>query len=248
MDATPQPELEELAQLLLAPADPVLPTDRHLLLKERFISNLTEQAHDSRSRRRIVIRAAAPIALTAAVAVVVAAGAGFLTSSPTTTSHATISAARSAGPSSAGPSSAGPRRAGPSSAVPRVGTLPEHIRTVAYALDLQAGDFIKITVHNPGTGTPDAAQLQKDLARMGVNATVSRGITHCTPQLWNLAERDQNGDYVATVPRQVIFKYPETIIFSPDLSSDPDPATLTVSVGTLPGAEPTCAPLPSNQG
>ena len=161
------------------------------------------------------------IALTAAAAVVAAAGAGFLTSSPTSTGHTTISASRGA--------------------EPRVGTLPEHISTVAYALDRKAGDFIKITVHNPGTHKPDAAELQKDLARMGVNATVSRGIPHCTPQLYNLAERDKNGDYVATVPRQVIFKYPETIIFSSDIS-DPDPATLTVSVGTQPGAVPTCAP------
>jgi hypothetical protein len=223
MDTTPQPESAELA-LLLLPTDPVLPPDRELLLKDRFLSNLTE--HDTRARRRLVLRAAAPIALTAAVAAT-AAVAMLPTSPPTTSSHTTGSSSATA-----------------SSAEPRVATLPDHISNVAYTLDRTAGDFIKITVHNPGTNPPDAAQLQQDLARMGVNATVSKLRPHCTPQLYNLAERDGNGDYVATVPREVVAKFPETIIFSPDLAADPDPATLTVSIGTKPGEEPTCAPAP----
>jgi hypothetical protein len=222
VDTNPQPERAELA-LLLAPIDPDLPPDRHLLFKDRLISNLAE--HDTGARRRLVLRAAAPIALTTAFAAA-AAVAVLATPSPPPSSH------------TAGSSSA------TSGAQPRVGTLPDHISTVAYALDRKPGDLIKITVHNPGTNPPDAHQLQQDLARMGVTATVSRLRPHCTPQLYNLAERDQNGDYVATVPRHVVVKFPETIIFSPDLSTDPDPATLTVSIGTKPGAEPTCAPVP----
>jgi hypothetical protein len=224
MDATPAPEHDDLA-LLLASDDPDLPSDRHVLLKERLLSNLVEQEHHARSRRRLAVRVAAPIALTAAVAV---AAAVVLNPSPTTSGHATTSATRSA--------------------VPRVSSLPEHISTVAYTLDLQRGDIVKITIRNFGDRKPDAAALQQDLARMGLTAEVSERIPDCFPQIYNLAERDANGDYVATVHRELIGKYPEIIVFEANASDTSDAATLTVSVGTKPGAEPTCAPLPENTG
>jgi hypothetical protein len=62
-------ERAELARLLPAPGEPELPADRHLLLKDAFLQQITEQPAAAPRRRLILL--AAPVVAAALVAVIV---------------------------------------------------------------------------------------------------------------------------------------------------------------------------------
>jgi hypothetical protein len=226
MTTRSSPQGDELDLLLAAgepprAADAVLPADRHELLKRDLLEHLTVQGPEVR-RRRLAVRVGAPVALAAAAAAAVVFFAG--SSTPTVSGREHVGATRSA--------------------IPRVSLAPAHISTVAYSLDRGPGEAVTITIHDFGNHAPDADALRQDLARMGVPAQVTRRIPDCTPLIYTLAQRKADGDYVATIHPGLIDRYPETLVFSLD-PDKPDPGTLTISVGTPPGAEPTCAPLPS---
>jgi hypothetical protein len=205
-------------------ADAVLTTDRHEMLKHDLLENLTDNGTAVR-RRRLAVRVGAPVALTAAAAAAVVFFAG------------------SSAPTPAGRGDVGTTR----SAIPRVALAPAHIATVAYRLDRGPGEAVTITIHDFGDHAPDADALRQDLARMGVPAQVTHRIPDCSPKIFTLAQRTADGDYVATIYPRLIDRFPETVVFSLD-PNKPDPGTLTISVGTPPGAEPTCAPLPGGGG
>lgn len=65
-----QLEREELTRLLPPAADPDLPPDRHHLLKEHLMATVMENSGRATTRRRLVTRVGAPLALVASAAVV----------------------------------------------------------------------------------------------------------------------------------------------------------------------------------
>jgi hypothetical protein len=212
----PSPDREDLARLLPVPDGADLPADRRHMLKEHLLTSIADDTARLRGRGRRTIGIVIPAGLAAVVA-----GAVFFAGSS---------------PAPDGRTTAGARGAAPS-----VTVLPEHLSSVAYTLDRSpSGDIVKITIHG-AHGRPDIGRLRRDLARMGVAAQIYPGVPRCAPKIFNLAERDRNGDYIASVPVKFVSRYPETIIFSLDARGG-DP--LTLSVGSRAGTEPTCGPMP----
>ncbi|MGW1616701.1 hypothetical protein ACWCQZ_46330 [Streptomyces sp. NPDC002285] len=223
-EGSEQAVCEEIAQLFPLSASPDLSSDRRQRILEHLMSEIDRNipastAHQIRHRswprlshragetRRRSVRFATPMAL------VMAAIGAFVALNPSTTATAGhVPNASSRGYASV-PASSSPTR----------------ISTVAYTLDHGTGDTVKITLHAGATLTANAAELQKDLAAMGIQARVTRGGPHTVPALDTLAQHDKNGDFVATLPRKVVSKFPTTIFFS----LKPGAAdALTITVGT----------------
>ena len=82
-------------------------------------------------------------------------------------------------------------------------------------LAAEPGDTVKITVRPGAAGTVDPAQFQKDLAAMGIQATVSRGTSraYARATTTTLATRDQSGNYEARVSRRVPTPVRQLILF-----------------------------------
>jgi hypothetical protein len=93
--------------------------------------------------------------------------------------------------------------AAPSAPAPVAPHAPARVVNAAYSLDLQKGDEIKVTVHRNGAKV-DGAQLKKDLARLGVNAQVSRELPHCWARLYTLATPSGGNDYAFTFKRSYL--------------------------------------------
>ncbi len=220
------------------PAEPDLPADRHLLLKEALMDNLANAQRTSR-RRRLAIRVATPV-------VVAAAAAGFmLTQTPSATGHPGGSATA----------------AGHAPATAPVTAAPTHIRDVAYSLDRTAHGEVKITIRGTGAGKPDVAALEKNLAAMGVDGQVFQGDT-CVyhpdhyadgspvPKgsyyaVMTLADRNAKGDFVVTVdPHRIPAGMHLRIVFPVDSLNT---AKLALSFGT-PGKGAACLHLPGDRG
>lgn len=165
------------------------------------MTSWSHMARQPRPGRRLAVRIAAPVAVAAALAGAVLT----VHTSPTASGH--------------------DRAANHGTSAATAGS-PLHIDTAAYSLDRQTGDRVKVTVHSaPGT-TPNAAQLRKDLASMGIKAQVSTVPPTCYPRIYNLAQRRKNGDFVAEVLPHLAGQYPETILFS--LKNGDKGLTLTI--------------------
>ena len=80
---------------------------------------------------------------------------------------------------------------------------PANVANAAYTLDVQQGDKIKVTVHRTGAKV-DGEQLKQDLARLGVNAQVSRDLPHCWARLYTLATPSGRSDYTFTFKREYL--------------------------------------------
>ncbi len=227
----PEPERAERS-LPWLPAEPDLPADRHLLLREHLMSSLDHAQRASR-RRRLAIRVAAPVA-------VAAAAAGFvLTQSPQATGHGQV-AARGGAPTADA-------------------SGPAHIATVAYTLDRRAHGVVKVTIRGTGADRPDVARLQKDLAAMGVAAQVYQGDTcvyhparyadgSAVPKgayysVWTMATRDAKGDFTVTLdPRKLPAGLHVRIAFPIDAFNT---SRLALSFGSRQqGGGPACLHLP----
>ncbi|MER7000104.1 hypothetical protein [Streptomyces sp. NPDC000410] len=105
---------------------------------------------------------------------------------------------------------------------------PHRINTVAYTLDHKTDDAVQVTLRAGATPTANAAQLQKDLAAMGIQAQVAKGGPRTIPAIIHYAQRDKNGDFVATLYPKLVSKYPTTIVFS---LKDNDANALTITLG-----------------
>ncbi len=228
MNAIPsqEPERAELARLLPPPAYPELPADRHLLMKENLMSHLREHS-PNRSRKRLVVGLAAPLALATAGAVAVLPGA--LTGSP----------------------------AVPHAAAYPPAQAPVHIANAAYTLDIRQGDQVTVTVHRNGATKVDGRQLERDLARLGVNAQVSRKLPTCAgPRaaiLETLATPAGHDGYTFTFRREYLANGSLVAFFPigppPKIKISGNGATVT-GAGTkgdfltvFQGAKPTCTRL-----
>jgi hypothetical protein len=169
----------ELARLLPAPGAPALAPDRHLLLEEHVMHQIKQHdtaaapaaATPSRSRRRLAVRLAGSVAVAAATA------GAFLALNPSTTAVAGHT----------------PAATGTTASSPDL-----QISTVAYTLKKEAGGDVQVTVHR--NAAVDPAQLQKDLARVGITSTVTKS-QKLDPDLQavNVPPRRKNGDYVVTI-------------------------------------------------
>jgi len=206
MNRDPDDDLRVLRRMLPVPAERDFPPGRRHQHEEHL---MTSWLHLSRrpAPPRIAVRIAT------AVAVAAAAAGAFAVLDP---SASTTVAGHGAGTSSH------------SSTTAPAGGLPSHIGTVAYTLDHGTGDAVRITVHPDATA--DAAGLQRDLAAMGVRAHVTKGWhpKHDSVAIvYNLARHDRKGDFVATLHRKEISRYPEVIVFS--LTGN-DPSALTITV------------------
>ncbi|MFJ6139510.1 hypothetical protein [Kitasatospora sp. NPDC092286] len=179
MNATPQSrsrqtEREELARLLPAVADPELPRDRHVLLKEHLMDTVTEQSRRAARRRTLTVRVALPLGLAAA-----AAGIAF-----------TATAGR--------PVTSTPGSAGATAGSQVLGD----ITNAAYTLQSGGDDLVRLTVLESYKPV-DAAQLQRDLDRLGARTHVYAGEPDChAPEPESPADPpgdgDGNPDWLAT--------------------------------------------------
>ncbi|MER5757511.1 hypothetical protein [Streptomyces sp. NPDC002088] len=145
----------ELARLLPAPGDPVLPDDRQRLLVDFLMNNVTQDDHPARPahpHRRLAVRLAAPVALAAALG-------GTALAIHQTTPH-TSSPVTATGRATAG-------------------GYPKHISTVAYTLNHGTHGAVTVTIRDAGADRPDLTQLQHDLQRMGVDARVYQDDPTC---------------------------------------------------------------------
>lgn len=181
----------EWARLLPAPVAPALPHDRQLLLEEQLMQEIQQHntaavpatSAPSRRARRLAVRLAAPVAVAAA-----AVGA-FLAFNPSTTAVAGHT------PAATGTATSSPDM---------------RISTVAYTLKQESDGRVVVTVHS--NAAVDAAQLQKDLGKVGIMATVTKGWPRSAAhiQVVNKSVGPKNGDYVVTVARNeresIIFK------------------------------------------
>jgi hypothetical protein len=96
-------------------------------------------------------------------------------------------------------------------------TTPSRIVNAAYTLDVQRGDTIRVTIHRAGAVRVDDAQLKKDLARLGVNAHVTRTLPRCKAKASTLmmttATTDGHGNFVHTFVRSSLKVVSQTIFF-----------------------------------
>lgn len=96
-------------------------------------------------------------------------------------------------------------------------TTPSRIVNAAYTLDVQRGDTIRVTIHRAGAVRVDDAQLKKDLARLGVNAHVTRTLPRCKAKastlLMTTATTDGHGNFVQTFVRSSLKVASQTIFF-----------------------------------
>ncbi|MBO3749217.1 hypothetical protein J5X84_24325 [Streptosporangiaceae bacterium NEAU-GS5] len=194
------------------------------------MSNLLEKEPETSARRRtgLIIGVAAPLALAAA-----AVGAAVVI--PHMSNNGPAPAIVVTRPA--------PVAAGTKTPVTRISN---YIKTASYTLQREPGDMIKVAVRF-SNGRPDGDGLKADLAKMGVTIQVYQGFPKCTPQIINLATRDKNGDFVASVPVKVIADYPEAIVFAEDPAAI-DADDIVISIGTGTGPQPTCGvapPLPA---
>lgn len=190
MNATPshEPERAEFARLLPAPAYPELSVDRQSLLKEDLMSHLSERPQP-RSRKRLVLGLATPLAALGAAALVVTVSG---TGSPSAPSVPSAKSARSA------------------ASAHSQGTV--NITNAAYSLDLTKGDEITVTVHRNGAKV-DGDKLKADLARLGVNAQVARKVPNCYPKWYTLAASSGGNDYTFTFKRSLLAKSSMMAVF-----------------------------------
>jgi hypothetical protein len=205
----PDEDVQVLRSMLPVPAERDFPPGRGRQHEEHLMTSWLHLSARSGRRRRLAVRATAPVVLAAA-----AVGA-FVALQPST--EATVGHA---------PSATASRGAGP---VPADSPLAR-ISTAAYTLDQPTGDTVEITVRAGAASTANAAQLQKDLAAMGIRARVAKGLPHTSPAIYVLARRDKDGDFVAALPRKLASKYPETIVFAPTPNG---PNALTVTLDNI---------------
>jgi hypothetical protein len=177
-----------LRRLLPVPGERDFPAGRRRQREDHLMTSVQYLSHRSQRDRRRAVGLGLPVAVaTAAVGAVVAFG-----------------------PSVSAPATGTPG----SHPVPSNGAGGERrTSAVGYVLSTQPDDEIKITIHPSAAGTVDPARLQKDLADMGVQATVSRGLLTNRPQTTTLATLDRNGDYEALVSRRVPARIPQVILF-----------------------------------
>lgn len=201
-------DLRVLRQMFPAPAERDFPPGRRHQHEEHLMTSWLRLSHRSSTRRRLAVRLAAPLGVATATV------GAFIAFQMSTTAAGDRT----------------PRAAVPHGAPSRPAASPLiNVSTAAYTLDREAGDTVRITLRAGATRTADAAQLQKDLAAMGIQALVTRGRTQSSPPFtYNLATRDSNGDFVATLSRKVLSRNPETVVFSPEAD---DVDALTVSLG-----------------
>lgn len=140
-------------------------------------------AGPSRPGRRLAVRIATPVAVAAA-----AVGA-FLALTPSTTAVAGHT---------------------PAATGAAAGSHDTRISTVAYTLTEKSDGTVLVAVHK--NAAVDAAQLQKDLAKVGITAKVTKGwpLPSDHIQVVSKSVPKANGDYVVTIVRDkretVIFK------------------------------------------
>jgi hypothetical protein len=208
MTSEPDDDLQALRRMLPVPAERDFPPGRRHQHEEHL---MTSWLHLSRRpatpRRRLVVRLATSAAVAAAAFGAVVA---LHPSSTTTAGRPGLPQA----PGSRAVASA-PVRSGPLT----------HISTASYVLD-RTPRGVQITLRARASRTAMAAQLQKDLAAMGVQARVSRDRPKATIGLVTVASRNSHGDFVATVHPDLIAKYPELVIFS--AVKDGDSLTITL--------------------
>lgn len=165
--------------------------------------------------RRLALRVGVPVAITAAAAA------------------AAVVAVVVAG-SVSGTGAFAPTRRPAAAAASSGSTLD--IATAAYTLTRQPhSDFIRITLHASAAGTVDPGQLQRDLARLGLRARVTRGAPQLSQGLVFLAQRNGKGDFTAGVSRRFTGRVPQFIVFSRDSLHVPGPDWLTISVPSASG-------------
>ncbi|MFJ4850440.1 hypothetical protein [Streptomyces sp. NPDC088733] len=200
-------DLQALRRMLPAPAERDFPPGRRRQHEEHLTASWLRLSRGPGTRRRLLVRIATPLAVaTAAV--------GAFTAFQLST---TVSADRT------------PRVTASRDASPRPADSPlTNISTAAYTLDREQGDAVRITVRASAAQTADAAQLQKDLATMGLRTWVTRGRTQTSsPITYTLAMRDKNGDFVAVLSRTVLSRNGETVVFSRE-AEDTDALTVTL--------------------
>ncbi|MET8509911.1 hypothetical protein ABZV60_35795 [Streptomyces sp. NPDC004787] len=213
MNATPNPpqfpEREELSWLLPAAADPVLSSGRHRLLKEHLMNHVQEESRLTVRRWRLATRAAAPLALAAAVAGIA------------------VSIGQTSDNSDAVTVAAGPDR------ISNVAyTLDKRSdRTVSMSMKYKHNQECadrKCPGSWPATVTllADPTELQHDLNRMGLNARVYRDDPACPVAQKSLnrdkeAIRNAIGKIVSRGDQLVTAIYPDKI---------PKDATLVVAL------------------
>jgi len=175
----------ELARLLPAPGDPVLPDDRQRLLEDCLMNHVIEDSRRAGTRRRLAVRLAVPVALAAAVA------------------GTALAVDRSTAPTASPGTAAADRH------------FPQHISSAAYTLDREPHGTVTVTVRGAGAARPDPARLQRDLERMGVPARVYQADPSCKPREGDDAGlvggvtkaidfRHRDGAFIAVVhPREI---------------------------------------------
>ncbi|MBY8876125.1 hypothetical protein [Actinacidiphila acidipaludis] len=212
-------DLQALRRALPVPAERDFPAGRRHQREEHLMTSWLDMSHGAPERGRLAVRVGVPVAVAAAAVAAVVAVSTTGTGSPAPGGH----------PSAVHePAARVPARAGASSS-----TGPLGITTAAYTLTRQQpGDRVRITLHPSAAGEVDPAQLQRDLASLGIHAKVTRGEPRTYPRVYNLAERAANGDYVATVLPELTGRFPEVIVFS---ENSPASDVLTVSVAATAG-------------
>lgn len=197
MSGIPDDDVDALRRMLPVPGERDFPPGRRHQHEEHLMTSWLHQSARPAGPRRVAVRVAAPALVATALA------GAFFAFQPS--GHAGDSAPRAA---SHGVSAVAPATTPPAPVTPLT-----RISTAAYTLEHRSDDTVEITVHSGATDVIVAAQLQKQLAAMGVHARVSKGVTHTYPAIFNLAPREKNGDFVATLPHRLLGRYPETILF-----------------------------------
>lgn len=89
---------------------------------------------------------------------------------------------------------------------------PTRLSTTSYTLEREPDDSLRIVIRDVENGV-DTDRLRADLSRLGVQSSVSAGVTQCLRGGFSVVRRDRNGDYVADVHLAEPSQRPDIVVF-----------------------------------